>query len=74
MKGRGINIRMRCVLCFFKGLQETVGVPVVDPVLATLKQAEWLVEVKRLAGWGHSKVLLYGPPPEKEIRGWNLKL
>ncbi len=59
---------------FFKDLQEIVGVPVIDPVLAALKQAEWLVEVKKLVGWTHSKVLSYEPPPEKELREWGLML
>ena len=59
---------------FFKELQEIIGVPVVDPIIAALKYAELLVEVKKLAGWAHSKVYEYEPPPEKEIKEWGLEL
>lgn len=58
----------------FKELQESVGVPVIDPIIASLKYAELLVEIKRCTGWSHSKVGEYEPPPEKEIKEWGLEL
>jgi len=59
---------------FFKELQEIIGVPVIDPLIAALKYAELLTEVKKLAGWTHSKVCEYEPPPEREIKEWGLEL
>ncbi len=59
---------------FYKELQKIIGVPVIDPVIASLKYAELLVEVKKLAGWGHSKVCEYEAPPETEIKSWGLEL
>ena len=59
---------------FYKELQKIVGVPVIDPVIASLKYAELLVEVKKISGWSHSKVYEYEPPPESEIKAWKLEL
>jgi len=59
---------------FYKELQEVLGIPVIDPIIAALKYTELLVEVKRTTGWTHSKICQYEPPPEKEIRAWKLEL
>ncbi len=58
---------------FYKELQKVVKVPVIDPVIASLKYAELLVKMKKLAGWGHSKVYSYEPPPDEEVRKWRLE-
>jgi len=58
---------------FYKELQAELGVPVIDAVLAPLKYAEFLIELKKRFGWGHSKVYGYEGPPLDEITGWKLE-
>jgi allantoin racemase len=57
---------------FFEELQKILGVPVVDPIIAALKYAEFLIDLKRKAGWFFSKKYSYEPPPTEEILKWNL--
>ena len=58
---------------FYKELQVELGVPVIDAVLAPLKYAEFLIELKKRFGWGHSKLYGYEGPPLDEITGWKLE-
>jgi len=57
---------------FYKQLQEELGVPVIDAVLASFKYAEFLIELKKRFDWGHSKIYGYESPPQEEIEAWNL--
>lgn len=57
---------------FYKVVQDKYKVPVIDPIIASLKHAEHLVKLRRLCGWGHSKICTYEPPPASELRAWNL--
>ncbi|MFQ5794283.1 MAG: aspartate/glutamate racemase family protein [Candidatus Bipolaricaulia bacterium] len=57
---------------FFKKVQESLGVPVVDAVLAPFKYAEFLTELKSRFGWKHSNAGGYECPPLEEITGWKL--
>ncbi|MEM1983950.1 MAG: aspartate/glutamate racemase family protein [Candidatus Korarchaeum sp.] len=59
-------------LGFYRELQSEIGVPVVDPVVASLKVAELKVDLKRRCGWSYSRVGLYEMPPRSEIEGWGL--
>jgi allantoin racemase len=58
---------------FYKELQDYVGVPVLDAILATLKYAELLIELKRRFNWSQSKAYGYESPPEEEIINWKLE-
>jgi allantoin racemase len=58
---------------FYRELQEEIGVPVIDAVLAPLKYAEFLIELRERFGWSHSKVYGYQSPPLSEIREWKLE-
>jgi len=58
---------------FYKELQAELEVPVIDAVLAPLKYAEFLIELDKRFGWGHSKVYGYEAPPLDEIAGWKLE-
>ncbi len=49
---------------FHKQLQEELGVPVIDPVLAAFKHAEFLAEAARRLGWTPSRVGGSEPAPE----------
>lgn len=57
----------------FREIQGTLGVPVIDPVLAAFKFAELLVELKKRYGWAQSKVGGYEPPPVEQILEWRLQ-
>ncbi|MCS7103319.1 MAG: aspartate/glutamate racemase family protein [Candidatus Korarchaeum sp.] len=57
---------------FYRELQSEIGVPVVDPVIASLKVAELKVDLKRKCGWSYSRVGLYEMPPRSEIDEWSL--
>ncbi|KUK27584.1 MAG: Hydantoin racemase [Acetothermia bacterium 64_32] len=58
---------------FYRELQGELGVPVIDAVLAPLKYAELLVELRDRFGWKTSKVYGYQSPPLEEIQGWKLQ-
>ena len=57
---------------FYKELQGYLGVPVIDAILAAFKYAEFLIELRKRFGWGHSKIYAFESPPEEEIRSWGL--
>lgn len=58
---------------FYKELQEEFKVPVIDSMIAGLKHAEYLLELKEKAGWAFSRRGLYESPESEEMRGWNLE-
>jgi len=45
-----------------QGVNEVNGAPVIDPIAATIKMAETLVELKRGYGIGVCKASIYYPP------------
>lgn len=58
---------------FFRDLQDTLGVPVIDCSFAAIKRAEQLADLKQRFGWGPSRVgTCEAPPEEKELRAWNV--
>lgn len=58
---------------FYKELQEELGVPVIDAILAPFKYAEFLTELKGRFSWTHSKVYGYQSPPRSEIAEWKIE-
>lgn len=73
-KDRAEVIILGCTIQFgfYEELEEYLGVPVIDSVIASLKYAEFLVELKQRINWTHSKVGGYEMPPGHEIKGWGL--
>ncbi|MFW6304391.1 MAG: aspartate/glutamate racemase family protein, partial [Candidatus Saliniplasma sp.] len=57
---------------FYKELQDEIGVPVIDTILAPFKYAELSADLKNRFGWKQSKVGGYESPPKEEIDLWNL--
>jgi allantoin racemase len=57
---------------FHQELQEELGVPVIDPTLASFKAAEMAAELRRQFGWTHSKVGGYETPSDAEAAEWGL--
>jgi len=58
---------------FYKELQKEFQVPVIDAVLAPLKYAEFLVDLRNRFHWSHSKIYGYQSPPQDEIESWKLE-
>ncbi|MEL7566608.1 MAG: aspartate/glutamate racemase family protein [Dehalobacterium sp.] len=58
---------------FYQKLQELLGVPVIDAVLAPFKYAEHLIDLRDRVGWMTSKAGGYETPPVREIEEWNLE-
>ena len=56
----------------YKTLENRIGVPVIDSMVAALKYAEFLAECKTRFGWRPSRVGGSEPPPEQEIQTWGL--
>jgi allantoin racemase len=57
---------------FWQELQEELGVPVLDSMIASLKTAEFAAELKNRLGWSHSKIGAYESPPPEEFTPWRL--
>jgi allantoin racemase len=58
---------------FYQDLQEELGVPVIDSMIAALKTAEFAAELKSRLGWSHSKIGAYESPPTEEFTPWRLR-
>jgi allantoin racemase len=73
-KDRAEVIVLGCTMQFgfYKELQEHMKVPVIDPVIASFKYAEYLVELRDRFGWQISKRYTFESPPFSEIRKWKL--
>ena len=54
-------------------MQKKFQIPVIDSMVASVKYAEYLVEMKEKAGWTFSRSGLYERPPEKEMQAWELE-
>ena len=52
---------------FYHRLEESLGVPVIDPSIAALKRAEYAAILKRQCGWVPSRKWSCEPPPEEEL-------
>jgi allantoin racemase len=58
---------------FYQELQEELGVPVIDSMVAAFKTAEFAAELKHRFGWSHSKIGGYESPPAEEFVPWRLE-
>jgi allantoin racemase len=57
---------------FYQEMQERLGVPVIDSVLAPFKYAEFLAGLANSFGWYPSRILGSEPPPEQEVSNWGI--
>ena len=57
---------------FYRELQEELGVPVIDSMIAAFKTAEFAAELRTRFGWSHSKIGGYESPPPGEFGPWRL--
>jgi allantoin racemase len=58
---------------FYRELQDELGVPVIDPMIAAFKTAEFAADLTNRFGWSHSKVGGYESPPAGEFAAWRLE-
>ncbi|UII80996.1 aspartate/glutamate racemase family protein [Flagellimonas sp. CMM7] len=61
-----------CEFGFFKEIQDKLEVPVIDPSLAALKQAEQAAILKKQYGWKPSRKWSCEPPLEQDIAQFGL--
>ncbi|MDE0472592.1 MAG: aspartate/glutamate racemase family protein [Ekhidna sp.] len=61
-----------CELGFYQQIQEKLEVPVIDPSLAALKQAEQAASLKRAYGWKPSRKWSSEAPPASDIEQFGL--
>ena len=57
---------------FYKTVQQELGVPVIDAMLAPFKMAELLAETADKFGWYPSRKWGSQSPPEDEVNAWRL--
>ena len=55
---------------FYKEMQEALGVPVIDAVLAPFKYAEFLADLVGRFGWHPSRMWGSEAPPQGEVIAW----
>ena len=57
---------------FHETMQNELGVPVIDAVIAPFKTAEFLAETATCFGWRPSRRWGSEAPPETEVSAWGL--
>lgn len=57
---------------FYQQMQDALGVPVIDAILAPFKMAEFMVELGERIGWHPSRKGGSEPPPNSEIEEWQI--
>ena len=55
---------------FYRQVQQSSASRSVDALVAPLRFAEFLADLRRDHGWAHSKVLGYEAPPQDELDAW----
>ena len=53
-------------------IQQELKIPILDPVIAAFKTAEFRAQLKKKYGWTTSKIRGYEAPPVSQILEWNL--
>lgn len=71
-KAEALILGCTCNFGLFEAVQEELGVPVIDPICASLKTAEHLAGLKRQFAWTPSRVGSCEPPPEAELEAFGL--
>ena len=55
---------------FYKKIQDELGVPVIDAIVAPLRYAELLSDIRQRQNWGVSNALGYETPDRAEMDAW----
>ncbi len=55
---------------FYQKVQQELGVPVVDAIVAPIRYAEFLADLGDRHGWRHSKKVGYEGPDQEELDAW----
>lgn len=61
-----------CNFGLFTEIQNELGVPVIDPIVAAFKMAEHFSELKRDFNWVPSRIGSFAPPPEGELESFGI--
>lgn len=57
---------------FYQKMQDVLGVPVIDAIIAPFKMAEFMVELGQRIGWQPSRAGGSEPPPDSDIQTWHI--
>jgi allantoin racemase len=71
-KAEALILGCTCSFGMHEVVQERLGVPVIDPILAAFKMAEFLGGLRRRFDWWPSRAWSCAPPPEAELRSFGL--
>lgn len=71
-KAEALILGCTCSFGMAEAIQKELGVPVIDPILAAFKMAEFLGGLRRGFGWAPSRAWSCAPPPEAELAGFGI--
>ncbi|MCX8062463.1 MAG: aspartate/glutamate racemase family protein [Anaerolineales bacterium] len=57
---------------FYQKMQDVLGVPVIDAILAPFKMAEFMIELGKRIDWHPSRKGGSEPPPDSEVKDWQI--
>ena len=57
---------------YYQKLQDELNVPVIDSGIAAFKHAEFMFNLKNSVNLKHSRIISNEPPPEHEIKSWQI--
>jgi len=58
---------------FYRQLQEKLSVPVIDSLIASVKYAELMVDLRRDFNWATSRKYSFESPPQQELRDFKIE-
>jgi allantoin racemase len=71
-KAEALILGCTCTFGLFEEIQKELQVPVIDPIVAAFKQAEYLAGLKKQFGWIPSRKWTCAAPPEDIIKSFGL--
>lgn len=71
-KAEALILGCTCTFGLFETVQKELGVPVIDPIVAAYKQAEYLANLKNQFAWTPSRQWTCAAPPEELIASFGL--
>lgn len=71
-KAEALILGCTCTFGLFEQIQKELNVPVIDPIVAAFKQAEYLAGLKKQFSWTPSRQWTCAAPPEEIIESFGL--
>lgn len=71
-KAESLILGCTCTFGLYEEVQKELGIPVIDPIVAAFKSAEYLGGLKKQFGWVPSRKWGSEAPPEEQIKAFGL--